>query len=131
MGGGTHNEISHAYEHDVPILMVVDSDNITIPGWIISQTTKIFKSFEELYIYLDNLPKGILHEDVYGNRGTDNSYLCSLCGDVFKKDKHHFVSKISPLYCKTCVDVVENTYEGLADRYHFFVNYLEGDRHDN
>jgi len=125
LGGGTHNEISHAYEHDIPIFLVTKMEIVKIPGWIISQTTKIFNSFEELYEYLEKLPDGILRKDMYGNRGTENMYLCSLCGDTFKKDKHHFVSKVSPLYCKCCVDVVEKTYEGLVDRYQFFVEYLD------
>ena len=80
-----------------------------------------------MYDYLDQLPFGILKRDVYGNHNAGDMYLCSLCGHPFKKHKHHFVSKVSPLYCGTCVELVQKTYEGHKDRYQFFLEHLEED----
>ena len=80
LGGGTHNEISHAYEHDVPIFMVTTVPMETVPGWILSQVTKIFTKWDSLYSYLEELPDGILKRDQYGNHRSESHYLCSLCG---------------------------------------------------
>ena len=124
LGGGTHNEISHAYEHDIPIFMMTNVPLEDVPGWIVSQTTKLFTKWDQLYAYLDKLPYGILKRDQYGNHHSGDHYLCSLCGNPFKKEKHHFVSKVSPLYCKECVSAVKNTFEDVVDRYQFFVEYL-------
>lgn len=124
-GGGTHNEISEAYSHGIPILMVSSVPVDDIPGWIIAQTTKIFTRWEQLFKYLDELPFGILRKDVYGNYSSDNKYLCSLCGDPFEKQKHHYVSHVSPLYCKGCINAVKETYEDMKDRYQFFVEHME------
>ena len=127
LGGGTHNEISDAYEHDIPIFLVTQVPLEKIPGWVVSQTTKIFTRWEQLYTYLENLPHRILRRDVYGNHHSGEHYLCSLCGDPFKKEKHHFVSTISPLYCKEYVVAVTETYEDIVDRYQFFIEYLENE----
>lgn len=124
LGGGTHNEISHAYERDIPIFLVAAVPREKIPGWIVAQSTKIFRSFDSLWKYLEDLPHGILCRDIYGNHAAGNQYLCSLCGDPFTKQKHHFVSKVSPLYCNDCVDNVEKTFEQHKDRYEFFAEYL-------
>ena len=125
LGGGTHNEISHAYEHDIPIFLMTTMPLEQIPGWIVSQTTKIFTKWSSLYKYLEELPQGILKRDQYGNHHSGQHYLCSLCGDPFKKEKHHFVSKISPLYCKECVTAVKETFEDIVDRYEFFIEHLQ------
>lgn len=125
LGGGTHAELSHAYEHEIPIFMVASVPLEDIPSWIAAQVTRVFQSFGELWKYLDELPYGILRGDIYGNRSSGNSYLCSLCGNHFQKQKHQFVSKVSPLYCNNCIDSVAHTFEAHKDRYKFFVEYLE------
>jgi hypothetical protein len=80
-----------------------------------------------MYDYLEQLPFGILTRDRYDNHRSDSGtdYLCSLCGDAFKKNKHHFVSKVSPTLCTPCVDLVAQTHEELQDRYDFFIAELE------
>lgn len=124
-GAGTISESQVAFNHDVPIFIVNKFGTLAeLPGWLTALSTKIFSSFDELYDYLSSLPEGILHRDLYGNKRSGNHYLCSLCGDPFEKNKTHFVSKVSPLYCNTCVDVVKYTIEEKKCRYEFFIEHL-------
>jgi hypothetical protein len=126
LGAGTISECQVAYNHDIPVFLVNTYPNLDdVPGWLQALTTKMFTTFEELYEYLDKLPNGVLKRDAYGNHHSGTHYLCSLCGTAFEKGKTHFVSKVSPLYCKSCVDVVKTTFESHADRYQFFLQYLE------
>lgn len=126
-GAGTISEAQHAYNLGLPIFIVsaYEDWHKEIPGWLLSLSTKVFSSFDELYVYLGSLPTGILKRDAYGNYSAGDKYLCSLCGSPFQKKKHHFVSKISPLYCSSCVDIVTTTFENHKDRYQFFLEYLE------
>ncbi len=125
-GAGTTSEIHEAYSRDVPVFLVSSYKDWVneVPGWMQAQTTKIFSNFEDLYVYLDKLPFGILKRDIYGNHGIKNNYLCSLCGNVFEKTKQHFVSKISPTYCTSCVELIVKTHEGHSDRYQYILNRL-------
>lgn len=124
-GAGTISECQFAYDHDVPIFLVNNySSETEIPGWLFGLTTKVFNTWDDLYKYLSSLPAGILKKDLYGNRGVSGKYLCSMCGAVEEKHGAHFVSKISPLYCKSCVELVKNTHEAHVDRYEFFVSNL-------
>ena len=121
LGAGTISEAQYSYNLGLPIFIVNAYDKPTdVPGWLMSLSTKMFSNFEDLYEYLENLPDGILQPDIFENRGSGNHYLCSLCGDPFEKKKHHFVSKVSPLYCKSCVDIVSTTFEQHKDRFEFF-----------
>lgn len=126
-GAGTISECQVSFNLDLPIFLVSAYENWSkeVPGWLQALSTKIFTNFIDLYAYLDELPYGILKRDVYGNHNSENMYLCSLCGNPFEKHKHHFVSKISPLYCGSCVELVKTTYEGHKDRYQFFIEHLE------
>jgi len=125
-GAGTVSECMYAYNNDIPIFVVnALPSSEKISGWFFSLSTKIFNSFEELYAFFDTLPNGLLKRDVFGNHHSGNQYLCSLCGDPFKKNKTHYVSKVSPLYCKSCVDLVKETHENHKDRYEFFMEFLE------
>lgn len=129
-GAGTISECQIAYDNGVPVFIVSAFDEWwkEVPGWLQGLATKIFSSFDELYAYLDTLPAGILKRDLYGNHGINGQYLCSLCGSVFDKEKHHFVSKVSPLYCKSCVSLIEKTFEGHVDRYQFCKDVMETDQ---
>ena len=125
-GAGTISECQHAYNQSIPIFMVNSFQNDSeIPGWLFALTTKIFNTFEELYEYLDKLPDGILKFDKYKNRRSGMHYLCSLCGAAEEKHKTHFVSTVSPLYCKACVELVKTTNESYVDRYDFFEQMLK------
>lgn len=124
-GGGSHAELATAYENDIPIFIMTHLSLNKIPGWVQAESTKIFQSWEDIYKYLNDLPYGILCRDAYGNRRSGEHYLCSLCGDPFKKQKHHFVSMISPLYCNPCVDAVTHTHEQMKDRYDHFIEFYE------
>lgn len=127
-GAGSFAECQCAYDNEKPLFVVSAFDHV--PSWLKSLSTKVFYQegdvggFSDLYSYLGRLPEGILKGDKYGNHSSSNHYLCFLCGEVFEKKKHHFVSKVSPLYCKLCVDTVMNTREQHADRYQFIVDYL-------
>lgn len=126
-GAGTISECQHAFTHNIPIFIVSVYPKLTdIPIWLQGLSTKIFLSFEDLYSYLKQLPPGILRKDIYRNLRSGNYYLCNLCGDIFEKSKQHFVSTVYPLYCKTCVDVVQKTYEELPNRYHFILEQIKG-----
>lgn len=124
-GAGTISECQFAYTKDIPIF-VVDAlpEGERISGWFMGLSTKIFPNFEELYEYLGSLPPGILKRDKFGNRHSGDHYLCSLCGTPFKKNKTHYVSKVSPLYCKSCVDLVKETHDGHVDRYDYIIDYM-------
>lgn len=126
LGAGTTSEIHEAFMLDIPVFMLNSYGQLSeVPGWGQAETTKIFNEWEELYSYLGQLPPGILKRDVYGNRRSGTHYLCSLCGTAEEKHKSHFVSKVSPMYCKSCVELVKTTFEQHADRYKFFLDYLE------
>ena len=125
LGAGTTSEVHDAFMRDIPVFLVNAYGELdAIPGWMQAETTRIFNSWDELYYYLGNLPQGILKRDAYGNRRSGDHYLCSLCGEVEAKSKTHFVSKVTPMYCKRCVELVKSTFESNVDRYEFFVQYL-------
>lgn len=128
-GFGTAHEIALAYEFGIPIFLVSMIPQDKMSGWLLSIATKVFFDFDSLYSYFSTLPSGILKKDVYGNRHVGKHYLCSLCGSVFEKEKHHFVSFVSPLYCKNCVESIAYSYEDLVDRYDFFKQTIEGEKH--
>lgn len=125
-GAGTISEAQVTYNLDIPLFLVSAwGDNWNeVPGWLQALTTRMFASFDDLEKYFAELPAGILKRDMYGNHGVKSKYLCSLCGDVFEKQKHHFVSRISPTYCSPCVDLITHTHEGHKDRYEFMQEYL-------
>lgn len=126
-GAGTISECQFAYNLQIPIFLVSDWKDINkeVPGWLQALATKIFTNFDDLHAYLKKLPDGIIKKDIYGNNRSGNKYLCHLCGSVFQKKKSIFVSKISPIYCKDCVNLVHHTHERLKDRYEFFMEYLD------
>lgn len=128
-GAGTVSEAQFAYLLNIPIFLVADYATMdelhkNVSGWLLALTTKYFISFEDLYSYLDKLPKNILHKDVYGNHGVNGQYLCNLSGEVFTKKKNRFVSEIKPLYSQESVQIVSDVYENHKDRYEFFLEYL-------
>lgn len=126
-GAGTISECQIAYMYDIPVFLVSAWEDWKneVPGWLFGLTTKLFTNFNDLYSYLERLPPGILKKDMYGNRHSCDSYLCSLTGEPFKKSKSHFVSKISPLYSKESVELIKETYENNKDRYEFFLEQLK------
>jgi hypothetical protein len=127
-GAGTQSECQEAYDHDVPYFLVNGLPEWKqVPGWIRANATRMFDTFDDLHQYLGKLPDRILQRDVYGNRHAAPYYLCSLCGDPFTKSGAQFVSKLTPIYCKSCVDIVKRTHEAHADRYEFFIQQMEKD----
>jgi hypothetical protein len=126
-GAGTISEAQFAFLHDIPVFVVSDWEDWQeeIPGWLHALSTKIFTSFDDCVEYLEALPEGILKRDIYGNHHGGDYYLCSLSGEPFKKSKHHFVSKVSPLYSKDSVRIVKEVHEDMKDRYEFFLEHLE------
>lgn len=121
-GAGSFAECQCAYDQEKPLFVVSALPHV--PSWLKALSTKLFFNFDDLYNYLAKLPDGILKADRYGNHSSQNEYLCSLCGCVFEKSKHHFVSKVSPLLCIKCVDLVQNTRERNADRYQFIAEFI-------
>lgn len=122
-GAGSFAECQCAYDNEKPLFVVSSMEHI--PSWLTSLSTKLFSNFDDLYVYLSQLPTDILKTDRYGNHSSRDFYLCSLCGNHFEKRKHHYVSKVSPLLCKSCVDITTTTREKHADRYQFIAEYLE------
>ena len=128
-GAGTVSEAQYAFNMNIPIFLVAEYDTIeelhnNVSGWLIALSTAYFKSFDDLYAYLDSLPEGILRKDAYGNHGVDGQYLCHLSGEVFTKRKTPFVSEVRPLYSRDSVAIVGEVYEKYKDRYEFFMEYL-------
>jgi hypothetical protein len=123
-GAGTISECQHCYNNNIPVFIVNQMPDKFVPGWLFALSTKIFDDFEQLYEYLDKLEPNILKKDQYGNHRSGNSYLCSLCGDVFTKHKSHFVSMVYPTYCHDCVKLVAETVENQYDRLQFFEDIL-------
>lgn len=126
LGAGTISECQFAYSNDIPIFLVSEYKDWRkeVPSWLFGLSTRIFINFEDLYLYLNRLPNGILLHDLYDNRHANNMYLCSLCGEPFEKHNNQFVSRVTPLYCNSCVDVVRFTYEQRYDRYKYFNDVL-------
>lgn len=126
-GAGTISECQYAYLLDLPIFIVSAWEDWKkeMPGWLHALSTKVFTQFDQLVEYLAELPENILKRDIYGNHHSGEYYLCSLSGEPFKKSKHHFVSKVSPLYSKDAVKIVKEVHEDRKDRYEFFVEYLQ------
>lgn len=128
LGAGTISEAQVAFLHDIPVFIVCKWENWEeeLPGWLFALSTRVFTTFDDCVDYLASLPKDILKRDIYGNHhGAGDSYLCSLSGKWFKKEKHHFVSKVSPLYSSESVRIVREIHEDKKDRYEFFVEHLE------
>ena len=126
LGAGTTSEVHDSFMNDIPVFLVNDFQELdAVPGWMQAETTRIFAAWDDLYAYLATLPPGILKRDAYGNHRSGMYYLCSLCGEVEEKHKTHYVSQVSPLYCKSCVNLVKDTFETHKDRYDFFVEHLE------
>ena len=128
-GAGSFSECHVAYEHDIPIFLVsAFSDwEKEVPGWLQALSTKIFTRFSDLRHYMRQLPPGVIKRDIYGNHHAGEYYLCSLSGEVFKKNNMHYVSQVSPLYSKESVEIVRETYEGHVDRYRFILQHLESE----
>lgn len=126
-GAGSISECMFAYIHDIPVFIVSAWNDWVheVPGWLQALSTRVFGSFYELETYFSELPPGIIKRDIYGNRHVGDKYLCSLTGEVFSKNKIHYVSKVSPLYCKEAVELVKETCEEHKDRYQFIVEFLE------
>lgn len=128
-GAGTVSEAQAAFNLDIPIFLVCEYPSEAemfknVSGWLIALATKHFLNFDDLYAYLDKLPKGILKKDQYGNRCVGDQYLCHLSGEVFTKRKHKFVSTVTPLYSQPSVEVVSKVIEQHKDRYEFFLEHL-------
>lgn len=125
-GAGTISECQYAFLLDKPIFIVSaweDWQN-QVPGWLFALSTKVFTNFDDTLDYMQELPYGILKDDVYGNKQSNGQYLCSLSGEPFQKSKHQFVSKVSPLYNKESVNIVADVHEEMKSRYQFFVEYV-------
>jgi len=51
-GGGTHGELTLAYEHKMPVYLVLGMPLEKVSSWIVGCTTEIFSSFEEMKQFL-------------------------------------------------------------------------------
>lgn len=129
-GAGTVSEAQYAYNMNIPVFLVAEYETIeelhkNVSSWLIALSTAYFKSFEDLYEYLEKLPYGIIKKDQYGNHGTNGHYLCHLSGEVFVKNKSPFVSEIKPLYSQKSVNIVHDVYNLFKDRYEYFIEYYQ------
>ncbi len=53
-GAGTHGELTLAYEHQLPVYLVLGMPLEKVSSWIVGCTTEIFQNFEELKQYLSS-----------------------------------------------------------------------------
>ncbi|MCF7807152.1 MAG: hypothetical protein K9M49_06770 [Candidatus Marinimicrobia bacterium] len=51
-GGGTHGELTLAYEHKMPVYLVLGMPIAQVPSWIIGCTTEVFENFDDLKQFL-------------------------------------------------------------------------------
>jgi len=51
-GGGTHGELTLAYEHQLPVYLVLGMPIKKVSSWIIGCSTEVFSDFGELEQYL-------------------------------------------------------------------------------
>jgi len=51
-GGGTHGELTLAYEHQLPVYLVLGMPLKRVSSWIVGCTTQIFQDFDELKLFL-------------------------------------------------------------------------------
>jgi hypothetical protein len=51
-GGGTHGELTLAYQHKLPVYLVLGMPLEKVSSWIVGCTTEIFSNFEEMKQYL-------------------------------------------------------------------------------
>lgn len=51
-GGGTHGELTLAYEHNMPVYLVLGMPLAQVSSWIVGCTTEIFDDFESLKLHL-------------------------------------------------------------------------------
>jgi nucleoside 2-deoxyribosyltransferase len=51
-GGGTHGELTLAYEHKMPVYLVLGMPLAEVSSWIVGCTTELFEDFESLQKYL-------------------------------------------------------------------------------
>jgi len=50
-GGGTHGELTLAYEHKMPVYLILGMPLEKVASWIVGCTTEIFSNFEEMKQY--------------------------------------------------------------------------------
>ena len=53
-GGGTHGELTLAYEHALPVYLVLGMPIEKVSSWIIGCTTEVFSNFDELKLFLSS-----------------------------------------------------------------------------
>jgi len=53
-GGGTHGELTLAYEHKLPVYLVLGLPIEKVSSWIIGCTSEVFSDFDELKQYLSS-----------------------------------------------------------------------------
>lgn len=51
-GAGTHGELTLAYEHKMPVYLVLGMPIDKVPSWIIGCSSEVFQNFEDLKQYL-------------------------------------------------------------------------------
>lgn len=119
-GAGTHSEIHTAFEKLIPVFLVTSVPVYKLSKWLVSETTKIFSTFEELFIYLDYLPYGILLP-----QKISNECLCFLCGNVYNRDDICYNLKIKNIYCKRCTNILLYENNEIKDRFYFFLNLIK------
>lgn len=51
-GAGTHGELTLAYEHRMPVYLVLGMPIEEVPSWVIGCSSEVFKTFEELKQFL-------------------------------------------------------------------------------
>lgn len=54
-GGGTHGEVTVAYEHDIPVYLVIDMSLEDVSGWILGCSSQYFFSMDEVKAHLKKL----------------------------------------------------------------------------
>lgn len=51
-GGGTHGELTLAYEHNMPVYLILGMPLEKVSSWIVGCTTEIFENIDELKLFL-------------------------------------------------------------------------------
>lgn len=78
-GGGTLAEAWEGFREGKPVYVITHFPREQVPGWLIGESTKLFKSPKEVVAYVSNVSQ--VEQDIKDTEWATQHYL----GDIYKK----------------------------------------------